>query len=207
MSETKLPQCVMFDLGGVIIDVDMGSVVSGLSAGSVDTSLAEAWYATAAIDEFEKGKISTSQFGRAMVAELGLDCSAEQFMDRFLNCNRGLFPGAENLLDRLSALTHVACFSNTNEVHWASLCDELKIDKYFATKILSFELGERKPGLAAYNSAAKCLPFPPQEVVFFDDRPENVATAKQAGFDAHRVYGPEAVMEILGTFGLESEDG
>ena len=28
MSEPALPKCVLFDLGGVIIDVDMGSVVA-----------------------------------------------------------------------------------------------------------------------------------------------------------------------------------
>ena len=200
MSQTGLPQCVLFDLGGGIVDVDMGGVVSSFSSNAIDTGDAESWYGAAAIDQFEKGEIGTADFADAIVRELGLDCSAEQFLGAYGNCHRGMFPGAADLLEDISGKTHLACFSNTTPLHWQTLCSELRIDHHFQTKILSFELGQRKPDSAAFNAAAECLPFTPEDVMFFDDRPENVDGAKTAGFDAHLVYGPEPAAEILGKY-------
>jgi FMN phosphatase YigB (HAD superfamily) len=198
MSDPALPKCVLFDLGGVIIDVDMGGVVAPFTAANIDTSEPEAWYRSGAAQRFEIGQIGPAEFGEAIVGELGLDCTAQQFLERYEDIHKGQFSGAPELLDRLSSHTHLACFSNTTELHWAWLCRNYQTDQRFKTCILSFELGYRKPDAAAFLAAAGCLPFEPGDIVFFDDRPENVEGAKAAGFDAHLVYGPEPVAAILG---------
>jgi HAD superfamily hydrolase (TIGR01509 family) len=198
LSQSALPKCVLFDLGGVIIDVDMGRVVAPFTSDRIDTSLAEDWYKGAAIDAFERGRIGTNAFGAAIVGELGLDCSAAQFLERFEDIHRGLFAGAAELLEGLALKTQVACFSNINELHWGSQCRDLNIDRYFQTHVLSFELGRRKPDPAAFQAAAECLSMAPADITFFDDRAENVDGALAAGFAAHLVAGPQEAAAILG---------
>ena len=198
MSEPALPKCVLFDLGGVIIDVDMGSGVATFASNRIDTSVAEAWYKAAAIDAFEKGQIGPAAFGEAIVMELALDCTAAQFLERFEDIHRGLFAGAAELLAGLASRTHVACFSNINQLHWASQCRDLGIDRFFETHILSFQLGQRKPEPAAFMAAAERWSLAPGEIMFFDDRTENVEGALAAGFDAHLAAGPGPAAAILG---------
>jgi HAD superfamily hydrolase (TIGR01509 family) len=198
MSERALPKCVLFDLGGVIIDVDMGRVVAPFTSEVIDTSLAEDWYKCAAIDNFERGRIGAAEFGEAIVGELALVCTAAQFLERFEDIHRGLFAGAAELLEGLAAKTHVACFSNINALHWSSQCRDLHIDGYFQTHVLSFELGHRKPDRAAFRAAAELLSVAPEDITFFDDRAENVDGAHAAGFAAHLVAGPGEAAAILG---------
>ena len=80
-----------------------------------------------AMDAFERGQIGTAAFGEAMVAELGLDCTAETFLESFKDIHRGSFAGASDLLEGLVSRTHVACSSNINELHWSSQCRDLNI--------------------------------------------------------------------------------
>ena len=60
--------------------------------------------------------MGTKAFGGAMVTELGLDCTAETILESFEDIHRGLFAGVADLLEGLAAKTHVACFSNINEL-------------------------------------------------------------------------------------------
>jgi 2-haloacid dehalogenase len=57
--------------------------------------------------------------------------------------------------------------------------------------VISAEEGIIKPDPRIYEIAAARIPHPADEVVFFDDRPQNVEAARAFGFDAE-VYTGEA---------------
>jgi putative hydrolase of the HAD superfamily len=48
----------------------------------------------------------------------------------------------------------------------------------------SYALRLAKPELAIYQAAAKCLNTPPQQILFIDDKSENIAAALEAGMQA-----------------------
>lgn len=50
--------------------------------------------------------------------------------------------------------------------------------------IYTHEEGVRKPDPRIYTIASQRIGFPPSEIIFLDDRPENVDTARASGFQA-----------------------
>ena len=56
--------------------------------------------------------------------------------------------------------------------------------KNFDTVILSYEVGETKPSEIIFNELIKRSGLKPEEILFIDDRSENIAAAKSLGLTA-----------------------
>jgi len=63
--------------------------------------------------------------------------------------------------------------------------------------VVSGDVGHRKPGQAIYRAFLEQAGTAPDSVVFFDDRPANVAAACRAGMRAHVFHDAEAARVIL----------
>jgi len=72
---------------------------------------------------------------------------------------------------------------------WSSAVDVL---------VFSADLGLVKPEPEIYARADAAYGTRPADVVFFDDRAENVAAARAHGWDAHLFTGPGSVLDVLG---------
>jgi HAD superfamily hydrolase (TIGR01509 family) len=58
------------------------------------------------------------------------------------------------------------------------------IPTLFDVCALSYEVHAVKPERAIYEAAARLAGYEPNEIFFVDDRPENVAGAREAGFES-----------------------
>jgi len=67
----------------------------------------------------------------------------------------------------------------------------------FPVRIWSCEHGVIKPDAAIYKLCLDALQCAPQRVLFFDDRPRNVAGARKAGMDAHLFESAEQARTIV----------
>jgi putative hydrolase of the HAD superfamily len=63
--------------------------------------------------------------------------------------------------------------------------------------VFSAEVALAKPDPAIYARADAAYGTTPDEVVFFDDRVENVEAARAHGWDAHVWAGPEAALDLV----------
>ena len=63
--------------------------------------------------------------------------------------------------------------------------------------VFSAEVALVKPDPAIYARADSVYGTEPGDVVFFDDKPENVEAARSHGWDAHVWAGPDAALEVL----------
>jgi FMN phosphatase YigB (HAD superfamily) len=108
------------------------------------------------------------------------------------------YPGALQLIEELNRLPEVAtaCLSNTNAVHWRRLAGEDGRIEYPAVlalrhRLASHLLGCAKPDAMIYERARATFFEPragrPEDIIFFDDLPENVASARAAGWTAFEV--------------------
>ena len=62
---------------------------------------------------------------------------------------------------------------------------------------LSFRLGTMKPRPEIFEKAAELAGVPPRDIFYTDDRPEHVAAARQAGYDAVQyTTTPELLTEL-----------
>ena len=74
--------------------------------------------------------------------------------------------------------------SNTSQAHWEYCRRQYRILEVFQVYALSFAIGAMKPDPKIYAESARLAGVPPEEIFFTDDRADNVAGAREAGWDA-----------------------
>jgi putative hydrolase of the HAD superfamily len=89
----------------------------------------------------------------------------------------------------------LALFSNA-PVEVAAGIDAQRWLRSFEPRIFSCRLGAVKPEPAAFTAALAVLGCRPEEVVFFDDRPPNVAAARELGLRATLFTDPAQFDEV-----------
>ncbi len=141
------------------------------------------------IDDYESGNIDCDSFFRAVVQQFQLESTeqAEAAIDAVLI---GAYPGIADLLEVIheSGLA-TACLSNTCARHWEVM---LNHDDYAALQQLQHHLashliGARKPTPGVYKHVESRTSFRPNEILFFDDKAENIEAARARGWHAHRI--------------------
>ncbi len=96
----------------------------------------------------------------------------------------GINPKMYTLVDQLKEQEiPVGLLSNIDE-RLSKLIRDFGLYEPFNPCLLSCEIGIEKPDLKAYEFLLAQLKHPAEEIVFIDDRPENVEAAKAVGLDA-----------------------
>lgn len=197
MTEMNTPaggavRLVCFDLGGVLVRIVRNWVEAcdraGVRLGAGDPS---AWRRhEALLRRYETGELDEAGYRRELPACLpgvSLD-DVDRGFDAWL---LGMYPGAAELIDELKSRgLRTACLSNTNERHWRTLT---RTNPRYAALgrldhlVASHEIGVMKPDERAYRRVEAASGFRGTQVLFFDDKPENVEAARAAGWRAEVV--------------------
>jgi putative hydrolase of the HAD superfamily len=194
---------LLFDLGGVLVEyAGTERLKTWMHNGAQDWELHRLWLFSPAVRAFESGRISPVIFAEMIIAELGLNVNPDVFLQEFPDFVTGYFPGAEELLYALSARRPLAMLSNTNSPQWEKLCGMSHADRLFRKLFLSFKTGLMKPDREAYINVVEQLGCEPEDIAFFDDNPDNVRGALDAGIHAVHVKGFEDMRQIIYQMGL-----
>ena len=138
-------QLVLFDLGGVLIELGGVEEFRLLAGAGDEDEIWRRWLSSPSVRRFERGLCDRQAFATGMVEEFDLEMTAGDFLEIFAAWPRGLMPGAAQLVSSLATGLQVACLSNTNELHWWEQQDAERVQSLFDTRFLSFELGLVKP--------------------------------------------------------------
>lgn len=196
-------KCLLFDLGGVLVELSgQAEFRKWLNNRMSHENFERLWLASRSVRLYESGRIGSKEFASILVRELELNASPEEFLEAFSRFPIGLFDGAEELLESLSERYDTACLSNTNEIHWAWMSANTRLEKLLGKCLLSFKTGLMKPDREAFLHAAGELSRDPGDIYFFDDNIVNVDAANQAGFHAFQVRGVAGLKEKLFELGL-----
>lgn len=88
--------------------------------------------------------------------------------------------------------------SNTSTAHWRYCSSRFPfLRSLFQRHALSFQIGVMKPTAAIYGKAAEIAGVLPADILFFDDRAENITAAIEAGWDAVLFTTPAAAAKEL----------
>ena len=188
---------VMFDLGGVLIELAGVRAMMELTGIESEEELWRRWLTCHWVRRFESGGCSETEFAAGVVADWQLELSPAEFLGAFRDWPVGPLPGAAELVARTRARVATACFSNTNALHWNDRIGAWPLVGLFDHRFLSFELGVLKPDRAAFAQVAGLLDVRPDRVLFLDDNALNVASAAEAGFQASRVAGVDDARQRL----------
>ncbi len=199
----KKPELLLFDLGGVIVDVASRAEIHAWMPTPLDLSQwTERWPAEDVFEAFEMGLLTEEEFGERFIAGFPLNTTSDVFIAAFESWNKGMLPGAVELLSELRGQYRLAALSNTNALHWKRLEGDFGIPNLFERVFTSYELGLRKPDPAIYIHTLRALDVKPEAVLFFDDNALNIEAARDLGMQAHRVERPEGVRACLRDLGL-----
>jgi HAD superfamily hydrolase (TIGR01509 family) len=194
---------ILFDLGGVLLEVHQPRIFNHLQRlTDVPASVIEERLKSAAFfrDDFMVKEFSPTEITRHVNEILGQVLTTADVVDA-LNAELGAeISTTASLLPDLQRKAHVGCLSNTNSIHWDRLLQSYpfmdKFDRRFASQLL----GCAKPGREIYEKVAGHLNAQPRQILFFDDKIENVETAKRLGWHARLYVGHEQLMADLAEF-------
>lgn len=188
---------VLFDLGGVLIEVAGVRAMLELTGMASEEELWRRWLTCRWVRRFESGGCSETEFAAGVVADWQLDLSAAAFLQAFREWPTQPLPGAVELVAQTRASVATGCFSNTNALHWHDQVAGWPLAGLFDLRFLSFELGILKPDVAAFAHVAGLLEVPAERVLFLDDNAVNVEGALAAGFQATRAAGVDEARQRL----------
>lgn len=194
-------EAVLFDMGGVLVQLDSLENVLGPS-GLTPDEIWDAWILSAAVQQFERGQCSVEHFADTILAEMRLEGTAAEFIERFVAFPRGLYPGAEELVASVPAGVTTAVLSNTSALHWENQESADIIQRMCHRSYLSYELGLAKPEREIFDHAVADLALAPEQILFIDDNMINVDGAATTGMQAGLAKGPEEAADVLRRFGV-----
>ena len=192
------PRLLLFDLGGVLVDVSGYRHLGTLLRRSLDEpELLQGLRNCPVLRAFETGQLSADEFAERFVSAWQCATPPDDFLRQFRSWTHGFFPGARELLADLHGRYRLACLSNSNAVHWERMEKELAVFDLFEAALSSHQLGCYKPDREIYERAFSALRVEPGQVVFFDDLEANVEAARAAGARAYRVKGVEQLHQCV----------
>jgi len=192
-------EAVVFDLGGVLVDVAFGRAFAAwaAAAGVPADAVAARFSVDDACRAHERGELDDRAYFAHLRRTLGIALADEAMLAGWNAIIGEPMPGIEPLLRELSARRPLYVFSNTNPAHIAHFTPRLaSLLRHFRGTFTSCELGRRKPEPEAFARLASRIGLPASALAFFDDVEENVAGARRAGLQAHRVASAAEIRAI-----------
>ncbi len=179
------PQAVVFDWGNVLATPDRSIVVDFMC----DTfQLSKPEFEQLNLEKqraVESGR-SDIDFWLQLAAERGIRLRHDwpHTYTSILKASVGANPEMYALVQELkNREIRVGLLSNIND-RYVKLIRDFGLYQLFDPCLLSCEIGLNKPDPKAYEALLRAINLPPQEVLFIDDKLENVEAAKQMGIDA-----------------------
>lgn len=191
------PRLLLFDLGGVLIEVDTAGIRALDGNNRPDIELWEIWLTTLVVQQYESGKIDNAEFARGVLAAFKSDLEPETFLRTFTAWTLGLYPGTKELLRSLRKTYKLAFLSNSNPLHYPRFQAEWGLNDLFDYHFVSHEMGCAKPHAEIFAKTLAALPFAPEEIRFFDDNRLNVEAAQRMKIPSQVVRGPVELRAAL----------
>lgn len=193
-------QVLLFDLGGVVIDISIDRALQRWESASrlTVTQMRERLAADEAFKQHERGELSASGYFDHLRRVFELDASDSEVAAGW----NAILVGENHASLELvrAARRHLPCyaFTNTSHTHQATWSTAFpNVVSAFERIFSSPQLGLRKPERAAYEAVTREIGVDPANILFFDDLAENVEGARAAGMQAVQVHGIEDIRQAL----------
>jgi len=185
-------KAVIFDLGGVIINIDYAATIEAFGAlghGDFQDMYSQAQQ-TGLFNDLETGKISGQRFVNELLPYLNVGTSPNRVVAAW-NAMIGNVPLEHiSLLQKVRQQCPIYLLSNTNDIHmqavlrsWSASCEQ-PMEAIFDGVYLSHEIGMRKPDVEIFEFICRENQLNPSETLFVDDSIQHIEGAQLAGLQA-----------------------
>ncbi len=198
-------RAIIFDIGRVLIRVDISRATSGLASG-LSLTPEEVWSAIEKDPrwpDWQEGRISPRDWHLHVTKRLGASLTFEQFTEVW---NRSLDPNpiqSESFLEKLSKKYRLALLSNTDSIHMTEEEARFPFFRFFPIRIYSFRVGASKPDPVIYREALKACKVRAEEAVYIDDITAYAEAAQRLGMTGIVFRSPQQLQSDLRALGIE----
>jgi len=196
---------IVFDLGGVLIDLDFKAAINGLQqAGFANVKeQLQTLHQGGIFQKFELGEMTAEEFRTAIRENSTVELTDEE-VDNLWNAMLLEIPREklELILD-LRGKYMVYLLSNTNSIHWDYVCKNafnyrgFRVKDYFEETFLSYEMHLAKPDKAIFEKVLQDANLLPEETLFIDDSEANCKAAEEVGIHAHHYHIGDDLSKIF----------
>lgn len=194
-------RAIIFDIGRVIVKLDLARAIEGLSHG-ISLSPAELWSAIEKDPrwhDWQEGRISPHDWYLHITKRLGSPLKFEEFREAW---NRTLDPvplQPDGLFASLTKKHKLALLSNTDPIHVAHLESNFSFFQFFPrpARIYSCAVRASKPSPVIFQAALKAVKTPASQAVFIDDILEYVQVARSLGLHGIQYLDPAQLRSEL----------
>lgn len=188
-----------FDCGGVLLrDADLSRYDRWQArTGLGREALRERLYGGEAWSLAERGQLSEVEFWLRVGEELGLDKEEALALQEDMWSAWAVEPTVLSLIDRLRERYRIAMVSNATDVLEERLAERYGVADRFETIVNSWRLGIPKPEEGIYEELLRRVQVEAHEVVFIDDRAENVTAAASMGMHVLWFVSPQELARQL----------
>ncbi|MDQ0347296.1 HAD-IA family hydrolase [Ancylobacter vacuolatus] len=182
------PRLVIFDMDDVLLRYDVEArraamgALAGLSAADVERLVWDSGIESAS----DLGHLTPDAYLAVIAQALGVPFGhADWLRTRALAMT--LDPAVLALVDEVRAHTPIALLTNNGHImraHFDVLVPELRA-RFGPAMHVACEFGAKKPTPSVYKGIATLYGVAPREAVMIDDKPVNIAGAREAGLRAH----------------------
>lgn len=175
---------IIFDLGKVLVDFDYSIAAQKIAARSTKQvpDLQHFLGSSPVLARFESGLLTREQFFAEMQQITGFTSDIKEFVSDFADIFVPIAAmiGLHEEVRQRGFQTYI--FSNTNDIAIKHIRQEFPFFKHFDGYILSYEVGSMKPQPKIYEAMEKMSGKRGADLIYIDDRPENIETGNARGW-------------------------
>ena len=198
---------LIFDLGGVILDLSVDTTLEHLArlSGLSKEKAIEIFHKSPGFNEYEKGGMDDASF-RQYLREIYNVNASDKEIDACWNAMLlGIPPVKLKLLKTLQQQYNVLLLSNTNDIHLSyinsvilpGITGETSLDLYFHKAYYSHRMNMRKPDAGIFEYVLQENKMIPSQTLFLDDNALNVAGAQSVGIQTVHVTTPDLILDYF----------
>ena len=203
MPSTKF-RAIIFDIGRVLIRLDISRATSGLASG-LSLTPEEVWSAIEKDPrwmDWQEGRISPRDWHHHLSKRLGASLTFERFAEVW---NLALDPNPihpDSFFEKLAKSYRLALLSNTDPIHMSNEEARFSFFRFFPIRIYSYRVGASKPDPLIFQEALKACKVRAEEAVFIDDVPAYAEAARRLGMTGIVFQSPEQLRTDLRNLGI-----
>ena len=192
MKMTSGIKTIMFDMGGVLINLNKQACIDAYKALGYDRveEFIGNYLQKGPFLDLESGQISPEQFRDAIRREIPRPVTDRQIDDAFIAFLVDMPDYTLDMLLQLKKRYQIFLLSNTNGIIMDYVRRHIfnrqgwSMEHYFDRMFLSYQMGLVKPDPAIFEQVVAETGILPSETLFLDDSSKNTETAEKLGFRA-----------------------
>ncbi len=205
---------IIFDLGGVILDIDENATFNELVKLGIDVRQAmHSDELQQILSKFDTGVYTAPTFRKKMKAFFHLEKQTDQKFDELWNAMLLDIPRERiEAIEQVKKHYKIFLMSNSNEIHYDLYVRDLQLrfgynefDELFNKSYFSFAEHLEKPDPRFFELILDHEGLNPEETLFIDDTAENIEAAKKLGIKTYHISRQELVRNLF-TNGVLKDD-